>query len=332
MHIDTSHFTSPEAEYQGLESLVRAAIQTRMDEIAHDLDRTYGAKRTAERLGVTTTVVNRRRNRHKERTIKTVTVRDHRGNRDITRTWTRATVHRHDGLADDTWQTQAGGRTWLLVSVEEKGRRHWALKWRPAEGADTDTKLRAMEMVAHLHRTADQDRALADATLYLDQHPQGEEPPAPEPLPTTHTVTEYVPVAKQEISRTWQRRGDVWETLVSDVRCVLYRTGGTWVWSGPDVAPITPQHSAERAMKEVTWHLDVQPLIHAMAPITADQARALYRDWDQAATIDRTDVDPISKADVFAAIDSYIEADGEVDADGEPVGEGWQVIADQLNG
>lgn len=72
MYIDTSHFPTPEDEYKGLEPLVRAAIQARMDEIAHDLDRTYGAKRTAERLNVTTTVVNRRRNRHKERTMANV--------------------------------------------------------------------------------------------------------------------------------------------------------------------------------------------------------------------------------------------------------------------
>lgn len=66
--------------------------------------------------------------------------------------------------------------------------------------------------------------------------------------------------------------------------------------------------------------------------ITAEQARDLYRDWDQAATLDREeDSTPVTKPDVLAAIDSYIAAGGEVDSDGEPTGEGWEVIADQLN-
>jgi len=224
-----------------------------------------GQSEVARLLGVHRNIVSTAVKNHQERCPmeRIVTVRDHRGNRDVTRTWTKATVHRHDGLTDDTWQTQAGGRTWLLISVEEQGRRHWALRWEPPQDAAADLRVKATSMVAHLHKDTDQDRSLKDATLYLDQHPHGVEPPAPEPLPTTHTVTEYVPVAKQEVSRNWERCGDVWETFVGDARCVLYRAGGAWVWVGPDVAPITPQHSAERAMEEVTWHLDVQPLITA---------------------------------------------------------------------
>jgi|GEM_PF-6713565 len=65
---------------------------------------------------------------------------------------------------------------------------------------------------------------------------------------------------------------------------------------------------------------------------TATQIIDLHRNWNQAATIDRGEgYDPITKADVLAAIDSYIEADGEVNEHGEPFGKGWQDIADQLN-
>ncbi|WP_344098571.1 hypothetical protein, partial [Nocardiopsis tropica] len=58
--------------------------------------------------------------------------------------------------------------------------------------------------------------------------------------------------------------GDVWETLVAGTRTALYRAGGTWVWSGTasDIA-LDSGYSAERAMKEITWHLDVKPLIDA---------------------------------------------------------------------
>jgi len=220
----------------------------------------------ARLLGVNRNIVSTAVKNHKERTVKTVTARDHHENRDVTRTWTRAIVHRQDGLADDTWQTQAGGRTWLLVSAQENGRRHWALRWEPSERADSTTVVKAQAMVAHLYKDTDQDRALKDATLYLDKHPQGEEPPAPAPLPTTHTSTHYVPVAKREVSRTWTRRGTVWETLVGETRWVLYRDADRWVGGpvGGQVDAIgSPSHSAERAMDEAAWELDAKPLIDA---------------------------------------------------------------------
>lgn len=67
-------------------------------------------------------------------------------------------------------------------------------------------------------------------------------------------------------------------------------------------------------------------------PTTAAQIRALHRDPNQAATIDRGEGQAsLTKADILAAIDSFIEAGGEVGQNGEPVGEGWEAIADQLN-
>lgn len=63
---------------------------------------------------------------------------------------------------------------------------------------------------------------------------------------------------------------------------------------------------------------------------TAAQIRALHRDWNQAATIDRgEEYEPITKADILASIDSYIEAGGEVDAQGEPLE--WETVTAQLN-
>lgn len=77
---------------------------------------------------------------------------------------------------------------------------------------------------------------------------------------------------------------------------------------------------------------------NAMQDITPVQARDLYRDQNQAATIGRGPAtEPITKADLFATVDSYIEAGGEVHEHehpraGEPTDPaGWEVIADQLN-
>lgn len=67
MYVPTEDFASPEDEYQGLLARAKEAVTRRLDEIAYDMDRTYGSKRAAERLGVSQQLVIRRRNDHKRK-------------------------------------------------------------------------------------------------------------------------------------------------------------------------------------------------------------------------------------------------------------------------
>ena len=87
----------------------------------------------------------------------------------------------------------------------------------------------------------------------------------------THTVTQYVPVLKREVSRTWtQRDSGVWETDVDGTRWVLHYNGRDssdridWEWgpagSGQDT-PVIKAATVEEAMKEATWHIDAHPAI-----------------------------------------------------------------------
>lgn len=58
---------------------------------------------------------------------------------------------------------------------------------------------------------------------------------------------------------------------------------------------------------------------NTMQDITPGQARDLYRDQNQAAALGRgPGVEPITKADLSATVDSYIEAGGEVHEHGHP--------------
>lgn len=91
----------------------------------------------------------------------------------------------------------------------------------------------------------------------------------------THTVTQYVPVLKTEISRTWtQRDSGVWETDVDGTRWVLHYNGQPVTRTGPDriewewgpagsgqETPVIEAATVEEAMKDATWHIDIRPAV-----------------------------------------------------------------------
>lgn len=101
----------------------------------------------------------------------------------------------------------------------------------------------------------------------------------------THTVTRYVPIAQQEVSRTWTRTlypeelggaPGPWETEVDGVRWALYYNGQIRPWAAPErriwdwgpvgggqEVPTIEAESDERALQAATWYLDVEPLIDA---------------------------------------------------------------------
>lgn len=90
----------------------------------------------------------------------------------------------------------------------------------------------------------------------------------------TFTVTEYVPVLKREISRTWTQHLGYWTTDVDGTTWTLHREGSAGGWNGPhrpvwawgprgggqDV-PEIKSNTVEGAMKEATWHIDIHPRV-----------------------------------------------------------------------
>lgn len=91
---------------------------------------------------------------------------------------------------------------------------------------------------------------------------------------TMHTVTEYVPVLKREISRTWEQKLDYWTTDVDGTTWTLHREGSTGGWTGPDRPvwvwgprgddqgmPTIKSHTIEGALTEATWHIDIHPAV-----------------------------------------------------------------------
>lgn len=91
----------------------------------------------------------------------------------------------------------------------------------------------------------------------------------------THTVTQYVPVLKTEISRTWEKSdAGVWSTTVDGARWVLHHGGIAGGWAGADrivwewgpagsgqETPTIKAATEEEALKEATWHIDIHPAI-----------------------------------------------------------------------
>lgn len=91
----------------------------------------------------------------------------------------------------------------------------------------------------------------------------------------THTVTEYVPVLKREVSRTWEKSdAGVWSTTVDGARWVLHYNGRAGGWNGPDRIvwewgpagsdqdmPVIKAATEEEALKEATWHIDIHPAV-----------------------------------------------------------------------
>lgn len=91
----------------------------------------------------------------------------------------------------------------------------------------------------------------------------------------THTVTQYVPVLKREVSRTWEKSSaGVWSTEVDGARWVLHYSGQTRPWAGPDrtiwewgpagsgqETPAIKAATEEEALKEATWHIDIHPAV-----------------------------------------------------------------------
>lgn len=90
----------------------------------------------------------------------------------------------------------------------------------------------------------------------------------------SHTITEYVPVLKAEISRIWTQKDDVWSTDVNGTRWVLYRDGSAGGWNGPDRpvwawgpvgggqdVPTIKSSTVEEAMKDATRHIDINPAV-----------------------------------------------------------------------
>lgn len=91
----------------------------------------------------------------------------------------------------------------------------------------------------------------------------------------THTVTQYVPVLKREVTRTWEKSdAGVWSTEVDGVRWVLHHGGIAGGWAGADrivwewgpagsgqETPTIKAATEEEALKEATWHIDIHPAI-----------------------------------------------------------------------
>lgn len=91
----------------------------------------------------------------------------------------------------------------------------------------------------------------------------------------THTVTQYVPVLKREVSRTWEKSSaGVWSTEVDGARWVLHYNGTTSGWAGPNRImwewgpagsgqdmPVIKAATEEAALKEATWHIDIHPAV-----------------------------------------------------------------------
>lgn len=171
MYVPTDDFATPEDEYQGLLARAKEAVTRRLDEIAYDMDRTYGSKRAAERLGISQQLVIRRRNAHKEKlmqtSVETHTVTEYVpvAKQEVSRTWTRKLYPEELGGAPGPWETEVDGARWVL---HYNGRTHgWTTpdrrmwQWGPAGGGQEVPEIRA----------EDEQAAMVEATWHLDVKP-----------------------------------------------------------------------------------------------------------------------------------------------------------------
>lgn len=278
MYIPTDDFASPEDEYKELEARARAAARDRLDEIAYEMDRTYGSRRAAERLGVSQQVINRRRNRHKERFMtRTVTVHAPGTLEEVTREWEPVLRGPSPVEAYRTFTTRdSQGRRLVLERVDAgpgRAGHRWELVHAAPEDAGLDAKLEARRTRADLKGSATLEGAVVEATRYLHEHPAGPDT-APEPTyPDTETYicTQWVPVLREEVTVAWNRTKGTWEaevdgrTWTAGVDRYDDRTGRrVWAYgTGPDRAEYQAgaNEEAHQVLAHLAWDIAIRPRV-----------------------------------------------------------------------